>query len=83
MKNEFKNAELLCADAKETLASARDLEAKEFLAIHETTFLNGESFRIDGGRRAADNVLRHSACCGSRQAFVAWSAFEQLQADWP
>ena len=50
MKNEFKNVELLCADAKETLASARDLEAEEFLAIQKTTFLNDESFRIDGGR---------------------------------
>ena len=42
------------AEAKEALASARDLEAEELPAIHETTFLNGESVRIDGGRRAAD-----------------------------
>ena len=53
MKNEFKDAELSCAEAKEVLANARDLEAEELAAIHETTFLNGESVRIDGGSRAA------------------------------
>ena len=53
MKNEFKDAELSCAEAKEALASARDLEAEELPATHETTFLNGESDRIDGGSRAA------------------------------
>ena len=66
MKNEFKDAERLCAEAKEVLASARGLEAEEVPAIHETTFVNGESVRIGGGRRAADNGLRQSACCGSR-----------------
>ena len=50
MKNEFKDAELSCAEAKEALASARDLEDEELSAIHETTFLNGESVRIHGGR---------------------------------
>ena len=73
MKNEFKDAELSCAEAKEALASARDLEAEELPANHETTFLNGESVGIVGGRRAADNGLRQSACCGSRQAFVVVS----------
>ena len=73
MKNEFKDAERSCAEAKEALASVRDLEAEELPDIHETTFLNGESVRIDGGRRAADNGLRQSACCGSRQAFVVVS----------
>ena len=53
MKNEFKDAELSCAEAKEALASTRDLEAEELPAIHETTFLNGDSVRIDGGSRAA------------------------------
>ena len=54
MKNEFfKDAKLSRAGAKEALASARDLEAEELQAIHETTFLNGESVRIDGGSRAA------------------------------
>ena len=49
MKNEFKDAELSCAEAKEALASERDQEAEELPAIHETTVLNGESVRIDGG----------------------------------
>ena len=40
---------------KEVLASARGLEAEEVPAIHETTFVSGESVRIGGGRRAADN----------------------------
>ena len=53
MKNEFKDAKLSCAAAKEALASARDLETEELPAIHETTFLFGESVRIDGGSRAA------------------------------
>ena len=53
MKNEFTEAELSCAEAKEALASARDLEAEELLAIHETTFLTGESVRIDDGSPAA------------------------------
>ena len=44
MKNEFKEAELS--------ASARDPEDEELPAIHETTFLNGESVRIDSGSRA-------------------------------
>ena len=35
MKNDFKNAELSCAEAKEALASARELEVEELLAIHE------------------------------------------------
>ena len=52
MKNEFQEAELSCAEAKEALASARDLEDEELPAIHETTFLNGESVRIDSGSRA-------------------------------
>ena len=58
---------------KVALASTRDLEAEELPAIHETTFLNGESVRIYGGRRAADYGLGQSACCGSRQAFVVVS----------
>ena len=52
IKNEFKEAELSCAEAKEALASARDLEDEELPAIHETTFLHGESVRIDSGSRA-------------------------------
>ena len=53
MKNEFEDGELSRAEATEPLASARDLEAEELLAIHETTFLNGESVRIERGSRAA------------------------------
>ena len=34
---------LSCAEAKEALASAGDLEAEGLPAIHETTFPNGES----------------------------------------
>ena len=70
MKNEFKDAELSCAEAKEVLANARDLEAEELAAIHETTFLNGESVRIDGGSRAAklQTVVRVK--------HLWWSAFE-------
>ena len=75
MKNEFKDAELSCAEAKEALASARDLEAEELRAIHDTTFLNGESVRIDGGSRAAKllTVVRVKHLC--------WSAFEQSHTD--
>ena len=45
----FKAAKLSRAGAKEALESARDLEAEELPAIHETT----ESVRINGGSRAA------------------------------
>ena len=51
MKIQFKDAEL--SVCKEALTSARDREAEELPAIHETTFLSGESVRIDGGSRAA------------------------------
>ena len=51
MKNDLKDAER--SEAKEALASARDLEAEELPAIHETTFLNGESVRIDSRSRAS------------------------------
>ena len=47
MKNEFRDTELSCTEAKEVLASARDLKAGDFSAIHVT--INGESVRIDGG----------------------------------
>ena len=39
MKNDLKDAERSRAEAKEALANARDLEAEELPAIHETTFL--------------------------------------------
>ena len=67
MKNEFKVTERSRAEAKEALASLRDLEAEEHPAMHETTFFDGESVRIDGGSRAAKLE------CGSRQAFVVVS----------
>ena len=76
MKNEFKDAELSCAEAKEALASARDLEVEELPSIHETTFLNGESVRINGGSRAAK--LWTVVCV----KHLWWSAFEQLHTDW-
>ena len=64
MKNEFKGTERSRAEAKEALASLRDPEAEELPAMHETTSLNGESVRIDGGSRAAKLE------CGSREAFL-------------
>ena len=81
MKNDLKDAKRSYAEAKEALASARDLEAEELPAIHETRFLNVESVRIDGGRRAAYNVLRQSVCCGSRQ-YLWWSELEKLHTGW-
>ena len=69
MKNEVKDAELLCADTKEALASATDLEAEELLAIHETTFFNGESVRIDVEIRAAKLLVTYK---------LRWCAYSML-----
>ena len=65
MKNEFKEAELSCAEAKEALASARDLEDEELPAIHESPFLNGESVTHRQWKSSCQTLD-----CVSRQAFA-------------
>ena len=67
MKNEFKDAELSRAEAKEALANTRDLEAEELPAIHETT----PQWRFSPHRRWKSSC--QTLDCGSRQAFVVVS----------
>ena len=75
MKNEFKDAELSCAEAKEALASARDLEPRNFQHSRN----NDPQWRVSPHRRWKSSC--QTLDCRSRQAFVAWSAFEQLHTE--
>ena len=72
-----KGAERSCAEA---LASARDLEAEELSAIHETTLLNASQ------SASTVDVELQTMFCDSQRVVVRvkhlwWSAFEQLHTD--
>ena len=68
MKNEFKDAELSCAEAKEALVSGRDLEAEELSAMQE---YQDPQWRVSPHRRWKSSC--QTLDCGSRQAYVVVS----------